>query len=631
MEESNFLDKLNDSKLGKVLRTTNIKISQSLVDEINRKYGKNYTVDSLKGYFDFGRTDLLPKEVYEELLNGNEYKFSSLDEVRSALSRSIDGNLLAEEENVSILKEVLEATETKELRIYRISDNVLDLKDLPVENLSINFGELSEESFSKLPTNIKKLKITNVAFNSIGELKRFKGLRDLEIRIMEGDPQLDMSELDSLKELTNLNISGQTLSQEDFDRICSLENLQYLEIGGGKSANNKSESHKIRDFSGIFKLQKLERATGAKIDTFLINPVIKNVDDLRKFLSSRVFETDNSDDFEFLFPSASLDDEENLKEVTYIGNEPLPADLLDGVSDKIKLKILSPLVISDEFARKYENGFPGELYVDGEHYCYTTPELYAVRKRMEEILAGVPKDASEFEKVCCIYRAIGESCFYDDSGCIDDKEYIKGREKITRSLKGGLLEGKLVCRGYAVVVKKLLDELGVESKMTGGQALDSKGEECGAHAWNQVRIDGKWYNLDLTWDARAIRAGKELQFLLMDDKSFNESHRAYDTDRDIREFLNNGEFNFEEYHSRTDSGKYIKKCDEAFDKDKIAEFFGTERKEPLPSKEIAESIAHSDSVTMEAMQEDLSLIAAVQQDKEKGVVNDKQMEDQRDD
>ena len=43
---------------------------------------------------------------------------------------------------------------------------------------------------------------------------------------------------------------------------------------------------------------------------------------------------------------------------------------------------------------------------------------------------------------------------------------------------------------------------------------------AGADVWNQVKIDGKWYNTDLTWDYIDIRYGNKLEYCLVSDEKF---------------------------------------------------------------------------------------------------------------
>ena len=53
-----------------------------------------------------------------------------------------------------------------------------------------------------------------------------------------------------------------------------------------------------------------------------------------------------------------------------------------------------------------------------------------------------------------------------------------------------------ICVGNATTIKLFFDVLGIDSKII-------HSTENGEHAWNVVKIDGKWYHLDVTFDGGA--------------------------------------------------------------------------------------------------------------------------------
>ena len=66
----------------------------------------------------------------------------------------------------------------------------------------------------------------------------------------------------------------------------------------------------------------------------------------------------------------------------------------------------------------------------------------------------------------------------------------------------GVLDGDdttdVVCEGYAKTFHLLSNYAGLESIY--GVGWSGTDENGGGHAWNLIKIDGKWYNIDLTWD-----------------------------------------------------------------------------------------------------------------------------------
>lgn len=116
-----------------------------------------------------------------------------------------------------------------------------------------------------------------------------------------------------------------------------------------------------------------------------------------------------------------------------------------------------------------------------------------------------------------------------------DEKYAKRDGKIAtlraeldelhvRDAYGGLMYGKAVCVGYAEVVKNVFACIGIEARVIGGFEKDPQKR---GHAWNQIKIDGKWYNLDLTWDRELLlKRGCPARWLLKSDKEFKD-HAIY--------------------------------------------------------------------------------------------------------
>lgn len=80
---------------------------------------------------------------------------------------------------------------------------------------------------------------------------------------------------------------------------------------------------------------------------------------------------------------------------------------------------------------------------------------------------------------------------------------------------GALVEGKAVCEGYAEALQCLLQRVGMQSIQVYGA---SRGEN---HAWNMVRVDGKYYLTDLTWND---------QDTMLWYAYFNQNHKVFNED-----------------------------------------------------------------------------------------------------
>lgn len=68
---------------------------------------------------------------------------------------------------------------------------------------------------------------------------------------------------------------------------------------------------------------------------------------------------------------------------------------------------------------------------------------------------------------------------------------------------GALINNRSVCQGISIALAAIYNKLGIE---TGFCESDEKN-----HIWNVVKIDGKWYQLDATWNDSGVIIGKDEQ------------------------------------------------------------------------------------------------------------------------
>ncbi|MBO5372417.1 MAG: Ig-like domain-containing protein [Lachnospiraceae bacterium] len=93
------------------------------------------------------------------------------------------------------------------------------------------------------------------------------------------------------------------------------------------------------------------------------------------------------------------------------------------------------------------------------------------------------------EKILAIHDYMVLNCAYDY------KNYLKGTIPfVSYSPEGVLIKKKAVCQGYAETFQLFMDSLGIPCKLVTGTA------NGGGHAWNMVKVSGKWFQIDVTWD-----------------------------------------------------------------------------------------------------------------------------------
>jgi hypothetical protein len=111
--------------------------------------------------------------------------------------------------------------------------------------------------------------------------------------------------------------------------------------------------------------------------------------------------------------------------------------------------------------------------------------------KCRKLLTDITNDGmTELEKEKAIhdYLVLNTAYDYDNyrQGTIPDKSYTH---------KGVIFDGVGVCAGYASATKLLMNMAGIECVTVIGTAGNG-----GGHAWNIIKINGAYYNLDTTWD-----------------------------------------------------------------------------------------------------------------------------------
>lgn len=113
-----------------------------------------------------------------------------------------------------------------------------------------------------------------------------------------------------------------------------------------------------------------------------------------------------------------------------------------------------------------------------------------VDKKIQSVIRKkIKAGMTDAEKVKAVHDYIALNCAYDYSN------YLNGTipyESYTAA--GVLLKKKGVCQGYAEAFLLFMDALDIPCKMISGTA------NGGGHAWNLVKVDKKWYHIDVTWD-----------------------------------------------------------------------------------------------------------------------------------
>ena len=128
---------------------------------------------------------------------------------------------------------------------------------------------------------------------------------------------------------------------------------------------------------------------------------------------------------------------------------------------------------------------------------------------------NIREDMSEYDKVKAVHDYLVMNTVYTES---DDKDYLATAISV-------LKDGQGQCQGYSEAFAAIMIISGVETRVVSGKAFDSQMRFV-PHAWNQVKIGGIWYHVDVTWDDPLPDTGGDVlhSYLCRSDDFFKKDH-----------------------------------------------------------------------------------------------------------
>lgn len=124
-------------------------------------------------------------------------------------------------------------------------------------------------------------------------------------------------------------------------------------------------------------------------------------------------------------------------------------------------------------------------------YLFTKDKIKEHRQAMQSRVKKLARQAEKLDEK-------GKELFIHDF-IVNNVKYDKLKKEYSHEIIGALGNGVAVCEGMAKAVKILCDKLGIWCIIALSEANPDKGIKY-RHAWNVVRINGKYYHLDATFD-----------------------------------------------------------------------------------------------------------------------------------
>jgi len=122
-------------------------------------------------------------------------------------------------------------------------------------------------------------------------------------------------------------------------------------------------------------------------------------------------------------------------------------------------------------------------------------EVAALDAVINDAMSSFETGMSDRDKAIVLHDYLVLKCEYVDAG--SDNKY---------TAYGALVEGKAVCEGYACAYQLLCQKAGIPVCYVSSNYRN--------HDWNMVKLDGKWYQVDVTWDDPNTKSENEIYYFV---------------------------------------------------------------------------------------------------------------------
>lgn len=207
--------------------------------------------------------------------------------------------------------------------------------------------------------------------------------------------------------------------------------------------------------------------------------------------------------------------------------------LLNKLSNHVPviLEIENASELSNEEINKFLNNGVNIKYVNlknsvnNNELPYNLKTYMACRKKIDDIIKNVGYTVNQKELFVKITKEIskihyssiieeiaqnGELSHFD----LNNKYKYNHMYDSCSNLEG-LITGKAICGGYVEIMNNIMSCCGIKCiGIVGDESLKIN------HIWNQINLDGEWYNADVTYDAENIEKQNVAYWLLKSDKDF---------------------------------------------------------------------------------------------------------------
>ena len=139
-------------------------------------------------------------------------------------------------------------------------------------------------------------------------------------------------------------------------------------------------------------------------------------------------------------------------------------------------------------------------------YLDSSEEIAKKKTDFDEKLAGIANEASkkssDFDRVLFVHDYLVDNSRYDTETAASGNADSYGH-----TAYGCIVLGSGVCDSYSKAFMCILQKINIECMYVRGVANNGSGSEN--HAWNIAKLDGEYYQFDITWDDPVMSDGSD--------------------------------------------------------------------------------------------------------------------------
>lgn len=354
---------------------------------------------------------------------------------------------------VRFISESLGAKVSWDAKLRKVTILTQDVIDIPDNNfekiIRKNIKKYSGDIFS---SDLKQIEALEARKADITDLEGIQYMKNVRAIYMEENNISDISLLSGLNKLEVISLSENRIS--DISPLAGLANLRIVYL----------HTNLIRDLTPLKSLTNLK-------ELYLGGNYIKEIGALSSLIKlESLYIGDNQ-----ILDMSVLKNLSNLKQLDIFANSTLD---------------ITPLKSLKRLEEVYVDHYNEESALDDKLYN----KYNDMMSKTKDIVAKVIKPGmSDLEKELALHDYLVFNTVYDYENYMSDTVSDEAHQPY-----GVLVNKVAVCDGFARTMQILLDMVGIESEFVHGSSEGDRG--WNGHAWNIVKIDGKYYHLDVTYN-----------------------------------------------------------------------------------------------------------------------------------